>query len=229
MKKVFLLTFINLFVGFLQSQNATKLVVLDTRNVNSIPSYYQLGTLFEFKLTSSLNAPGTSMYGGLITVAPWKDPSGNKNHQLFLNDNGLFYRTGIHGQTTWEPWQKILIQNSSGQVGINTSNTRGYTLAVNGNILAKEIKIETGWADFVFDKDYQLPTLAEVERHIREKGHLQGIPSEIEVKENGVNLGEMNIKLLQKVEELTLYLIGLDREYKTLKQEIEILKNKVTD
>jgi hypothetical protein len=63
------------------------------------------------------------------------------------------------------------------------------------------------WSDFVFKKDYNLPTLAEVEKHIREKGNLENIPGEKEVLENGISLGEMNAKLLQKIEELTLYSI----------------------
>ncbi len=65
--------------------------------------------------------------------------------------------------------------------------------------------IRTGRSDFVFENDYELRTLEEVEQHINEKGRLPEIPSETEVTENGINLGEMNAKLLQKIEELTLY------------------------
>ncbi|MDO5665850.1 MAG: hypothetical protein Q4G63_11430 [Bacteroidia bacterium] len=99
---------------------------------------------------------------------------------------------------------------------------------MDGLLRAKEIKVETGWADFVFDKDYKLPSLAEVEKHIQEKGHLQGIPTETEVKENGVNLGEMNVKLLQKVEELTLYLISQEKDINMLKEENKTLKEIIT-
>lgn len=76
-----------------------------------------------------------------------------------------------------------------------------------------------GWSDFVFKKEYKLPTLEEVENHIAEKGHLENIPSEEEVLKNGINLGEMNAKLLQKIEELTLYVIEM-------KKDIIILKTK---
>ncbi len=89
-------------------------------------------------------------------------------------------------------------------VGIGTRDTQGYKLAVNGKIRAKEIKVDTGWSDFVFYDNYELPTLIEVENHIKEKGHLKDIPSAKEVEENGIFLGEMDAKLLQKVEELTL-------------------------
>lgn len=68
-----------------------------------------------------------------------------------------------------------------------------------------------GWSDFVFNDDYDLPTLQEVEKHIREKGHLKNIPSAKEVEENGIQLGEMNAKLLPKIEELTLYILDIKK------------------
>ncbi|PHS07649.1 MAG: hypothetical protein COA88_08090 [Kordia sp.] len=100
----------------------------------------------------------------------------------------------------------------SGNVGIGTSNPGTYKLAVNGNIRAKEIKVETGWSDFVFENDYSLPTLKEVAQHIQEKGHLKDIPSAKDVEENGIFLGEMDAKLLQKIEELTLYTIAQEKK-----------------
>ncbi|RNL68056.1 hypothetical protein ED312_23310, partial [Sinomicrobium pectinilyticum] len=73
-----------------------------------------------------------------------------------------------------------------GSLGIGTINYSGsWKLAVNGNIRAKEIKVETGWSDFVFEEGYHLSTLEEVEQHIKEKGHLKDIPSAKEVEANG--------------------------------------------
>lgn len=125
-------------------------------------------------------------------------------------------------------------------IGIGTSNPGSYKLAVNGNIRAKEIKVETGWADYVFKKDYDLPTLEEVEKHIQEKGHLINIPSAKEVEENGIHLGEMNKLLLEKIEELTLYTLQqqqqqidtyqkgitlLNKKMEAIEQQINNLKN----
>ncbi|SFT97083.1 hypothetical protein SAMN04489724_3060 [Algoriphagus locisalis] len=117
--------------------------------------------------------------------------------------------------------------NGFGNVGLGVSNAGDWKLAVNGQIRAKEIKVETGWSDFVFEKDYQLPTLEEVENHINEKGHLKDIPSAKEVAENGIFLGEMDSKLLQKIEELTLYIIAQEKNLneqnsKLIRQEEEI-------
>lgn len=103
------------------------------------------------------------------------------------------------------PLERMRI-NSSGNVGIGTASP-SEKLSVNGKIRAKEIKVETGWADFVFQPDYKLRSLKETEQFIEQNGHLPEIPSAKDVEENGINLGEMNAKLLQKIEELTLHLI----------------------
>jgi hypothetical protein len=106
-----------------------------------------------------------------------------------------------------------------GNVGIGVTNPNNK-LDVNGTIHSKEVKVDMiGWSDFVFKKEYNLPTLTEVEKHINEKGHLENIPSEEEVLKNGINLGEMNAKLLQKIEELTLYMINQNKSIESLKEE----------
>jgi hypothetical protein len=115
---------------------------------------------------------------------------------------------------------------TNGNVGIGTSNPVNK-LDVKGIIRATEVKIETGWADFVFNDDYHLKPLSEVNTFIKENKHLPEIPSATEVKENeGVNLGEMQLKLLQKIEELTLYLIQQENTIQELKSEIRELKEK---
>ena len=111
--------------------------------------------------------------------------------------------------------------DKNGNLGIGTVSPK-ERLSVNGKIRAKEIKVETtNWPDYVFAKDYKLPSLDETEQHIKEKGHLPGIPSAEEVKTNGVDLGEMNAKLLKKIEELTLHLINQEKEITEQKQKID--------
>lgn len=117
---------------------------------------------------------------------------------------------------------KKMTLTSNGGLGIGTTTTGTHKLAVEGSIAAREVKVQaTGWADFVFKKEYNLPTLQEVEKHIAEKGHLENIPSEEEVLKNGINLGEMNTKLLQKIEEMTLYMIKQNRQIIDLQQRLE--------
>ncbi len=94
-----------------------------------------------------------------------------------------------------------------------------------GSIGSREIVVESsGWSDFVFKSNYNLRTLDEVEKHINENGHLPEIPNEAEVNENGINLGEMDAKLLQKIEELTLYLIEQNKQNKEQQKRIEKLE-----
>lgn len=114
-----------------------------------------------------------------------------------------------------------MIIEQGGNVGIGTTNPDGWKLAVNGKIRAKEVKVQTGWADFVFEENYDLPSLKEVEEHITEKGHLKDIPSAREVEENGILLGQMDSKLLQKIEELTLYTIQQEKKIQSLEQKVE--------
>jgi hypothetical protein len=94
-----------------------------------------------------------------------------------------------------------------------------------GKINAKEVEVKANvWADYVFKKEYQLRSLEDVEKHIIEKGHLPNIPTAQEVLENGINLAEMNSKLLEKIEELTLYSIEQNKKLKSQAEEIKILK-----
>lgn len=116
---------------------------------------------------------------------------------------------------------------SNGNVGIGTENPDSK-LVVNGNIHAKEIKVNNDiWPDYVFKSDYKLSDLEEVEQHILKNGHLSGIPSASEVYSNGIDLGEMNGKLLKKIEELTLYLIEQNKKIMQLESDMNRLKSKL--
>ena len=118
---------------------------------------------------------------------------------------------------------------SIGNIGIGIENPK-ERLEVNGTIRSKEVKIEaSGWSDFVFDKNYDLPKLSDVEKHINDKQHLPGIPSEEEVLENGISVGEMQAKLLQKIEESTLYVIEQDKKIKILQKENISIKNELVN
>ena len=94
----------------------------------------------------------------------------------------------------------------------------GFYCNTNGSLKVKDLRVTlTDWSDFVFDDGYRLMPLGEVERYIDANRHLPEVPSAQEVEENGVDVGEMNKLLLQKVEELTLYIIDLQKQIDELK------------
>ena len=117
---------------------------------------------------------------------------------------------------------------NGGMVAIGTNEViSGYKLAVDGKVICEElrVKLSQNWPDYVFAEDYELMPLEEVERSIKENGHLPGIPSADEVeKEGGIEVGEMQRLMLEKMEELTLHLIELKKENEQLREELQELK-----
>jgi hypothetical protein len=111
----------------------------------------------------------------------------------------------------------IFIAEATGNVGIGTDNPT-YKLSVNGNVRSKEVVVETGWADYVFTKSYKLPSLWDVEKFIRRNGHLPNIPSAKEVEEKGLLLGDTQKKMMEKIEELTLYVIEAAKKIERLEK-----------
>jgi hypothetical protein len=98
------------------------------------------------------------------------------------------------------------------------------TVRIDGTVFAREINVQTNvWADYVFANDYKLLSLDEVEQFITENQHLPGMPKGIEIESNGINVAEISKLLLEKIEELTLYVIELNKENKKLKAEINLL------
>ncbi|WP_313271030.1 hypothetical protein [Sphingobacterium sp.] len=116
---------------------------------------------------------------------------------------------------------------SNGYTGIGTT-TPTERLAVNGNIRAKEIKVESAnWPDYVFEEDYKLIPLAEVEAFIKVNKHLPDVPSAKKIEEDGLSVGEMNKLLMKKIEELTLHLIEKEKRQEILSQRVHMLIEKV--
>jgi hypothetical protein len=107
----------------------------------------------------------------------------------------------------WDPSPGfVFVIKPSGNFGIGTSAPQ-YPLSVNGTIQAKEVLVNTGWSDYAFSPDYRLAPLEQVEAYMKANHHVPDIPSETEIKEKGASVGEMESKLLAKIEELTPHMI----------------------
>lgn len=127
-----------------------------------------------------------------------------------LGISELFY---IQPEVT-KAYDGLMVQyDQDGNVGIGTDKPKAK-LAVDGNILAKEIKVKTDVSvpDYVFERDYELNSLDYIADYVKKNKHLPEIPSAKEIKRDGLDLAEMNLLLLKKIEELTLYAIQQDKE-----------------
>ena len=128
--------------------------------------------------------------------------------------------------------QRMMIDWNTGNVGIGTSsvNDAAYKLFVETGIRTRKVKVDApsvAWPDYVFDDDYPLPSLKEVALFIEKNKHLQGVLSAAQAKKEGVDLGENQAALLQKIEELTLYCIQQDKKSAMQQQQIESLNEQL--
>ncbi|TCI93093.1 hypothetical protein [Tenacibaculum sp. M341] len=224
-----------------ESGNTQKIYMHLANNTAGQYGFFSLGSKTNLRGNGQVSSFGGDLGIGItnpeapLEIRQKTDP--NKDKALVISESGNTQKIYMHlanntaGQYGFFSLGSKTNLRGNGQMssfggalGIGTTNVGDWKLAVNGKIRAKEIKVETDWADFVFYNDYKLPTLTEVENHIKEKGHLKDIPSAKEVAQNGIYLGEMDAKLLQKIEELTLYTIQQEKSLQSQKEEIEDLK-----
>ncbi len=170
-----------------------------------------LGNVSTYQVTG-LNA--STAYNFTVTAL---DGTGNEsvvsNAIAITTNTASGGNNGGSGSGVWSLNNQDVYYNN-GNVGIGTNTVpTGYQLAVNGKIISEEIKVqlEVNWPDYVFSNAYKLPTLQEIEAYIQKHQHLPNIPSAKEVEKEGLQLGDMNAKLLEKIEELTLYIIQQEK------------------
>jgi len=178
-----------------------------------------------FSNTNDSNGPYLRMYGqGMNDAGRISIVSGNGGSIQF------FSRTSSN-------WRQHMIIKNDSKVGIGTSSTPNnvggtnigsYHLFVAGGILTEEVRVRTGWADYVFDKDYDLMPLLEVENYIGVHGHLHNTPSAEKIESDGLELKSMTVNQQEKIEELFLHMIELKKELELLKLKNVKLKEKIT-
>lgn len=179
---------------------------------------------------NTINPDGAGHFVAITLDGDYGDATGNNSQIRSYSNLHNFWGSSLAFFTTSNTASHVVSErmriDAAGNVGIGTSIPT-ERLSVKGKIRAQEIKVEnTNWPDFVFAKTYKLQTLQETETHIKKEGHLPGIPTAADVKANGVDLGEMNARLLQKIEELTLHLIELKHENNAIKE--KLVKQQIT-
>lgn len=155
------------------------------------------------------------------------DDNSGKSARIQAAHGDIAFFKGVPTGQGWNNYVAQMVIKDNGIVLIGTSKTPvGYKLAVGGKVICEELKVQlqNAWPDYVFAAGYQLKPLEAVEQHIAEKGHLPNIPSACEVAENGISVGEMQTSMMEKIEELTLYLIQQKKEIEALKAENQAMK-----
>jgi hypothetical protein len=161
--------------------------------------------------------------------------NGAANNRLYI-DNTATATPLIYGEfgTTSPVFEgkvvvngRMSINSSTFPAMVDTNNTSGFKLFVNGGVLVKKLVYNTSWADYVFEPVYKLRDLAQVEIYIKENGHLPGVGPAAELESTGIDLGAIKKMQQEKIEELTLYAIGqnkeLDKQQGMLRQQQKII------
>jgi len=158
--------------------------------------------------------------GEIGFIHSWAD---NSNLNAFNGRKGLEFGTPPGDNTlmfSTNYAQRMTIE-SNGSVHIGSGRAaNGYHLSVSGKVICEELKVQlrSAWPDYVFAPNYKLRPLEEVEAHIQAENHLPGIPTAAEMEKEGIAVGEMQVKMMEKIEELTLYLIDQNKRLEQLEQ-----------
>ena len=231
--------------AILSSNDETPTISL-TKSANSdwliLPSTPALGSL-SFGVTAAGLLPGN--YSATVTATAGGYVSGTLQVNLHVSESGANWllggntgtKEGTHFMGTTDSSGLVFKTNNleririsgNGNIGIGTATPDvNYLLSVSGKIKAKGLRVQTtGWADYVFEPSYPLRSLSELEKFIRVKKHLPEMPTTAEVEKKGVDVSEIQVKLLQKIEELTLYIIEQNKRLEEQAKRLSVLEGRV--
>ncbi|WP_299600625.1 tail fiber protein [uncultured Aquimarina sp.] len=215
-------------IGTIQSQ---KLLLKDPNNTSDWNTIWQSGF---YQSYNAANVPEANQwFWGINMNHSSNNADYRYNGQIVIKNNSVhprmyFRSTNKEGTGNWARLvHSVGNQYIEGALGIGTANPDAK-LTVKGDIHTQEVKVDLNGAvapDYVFLEDYDLKSIEEVEAYINDQGHLPNIPSAVEMEKNGIELKQMNLQLLEKIEELTLYTIAQEKELKEAKNKIQGLEN----
>ena len=194
------------------------------------------GNLLEIATTSPLDGLKVGYNNtGLVRLHANSLTAGAYNNVVQNGDAGIVF--GVNGTTinfgfVIAPWSSVtggirIASSGNMLIGKGTQTNSAYVLDVNGNERANSVVVNTNGADFVFDSGYRLPSLKTVAQYIKANHHLADIEPAQQMQQQGIDLGSSQTRLLQKIEELTLYLIDQNKELSALKEQNQILRKRI--
>lgn len=210
----------------------TRLHIKGDKPVLTIESLgYEQGGVFGTGYKSSINfiADNTQFQIGTKTKSGFHIfGMQTKTSGFFLSENKIVFGMKYEDGGAVPEKDNFIFKGSSNflqNVGIGTHSRDNYKLAVAGRIICEELKVEleNDWPDYVFGTEYHLKDLNQLKVEIDSLGHLPNVPSADQVKEEGIGLGELTRIQMEKIEEITLYLIQLKSENEIMKEQIELL------
>lgn len=188
------------------------------------------GTFGSFTNTTAMFESDTDNYVSLMS--PTTKPSGiTFGNEFNAASGGVIYNSastpnGLQFRTNGNTARMSILSNGEVVIGTFESAT-GHKLSIDGKVACEEVRVQVSqsWPDYVFKEDYPLNKLDDVQNYIDQYGHLPGVPSAEKVEENGLEVGEMQRIMVEKIEELTLYILEQNERVKALEEELENLKN----
>lgn len=167
-----------------------------------------------------------------IFLELWDKESGHRAFVKLMDDNHIIQASKLHGMMIKAVNDSMnFVANSfnfrGGKIGINCKNDLDdYAVAINGGLISTRVTVRVydNWPDFVFAPGHTMMSLAEIEKYVNENRHLPGIPSSEEMSEKGLDVAEMDAALLQKIEEMTLYIIEQQKQIDEQQKQIDELK-----
>ena len=240
----------NVFIGYLAGFNETgsDKLYIDNSNTSSPLIYgdFDSNILSPFGYlgintktpVGELHVHSTDKTHNIIYVTPQTAGSGDSTSVFLAEDDdasyGMYWMYDGSGNQM-ELWGKsniteygphIIVDRNDGDVSIGDSFATGYKLSVAGKVICEELRVnlQTNWPDYVFTENYKLLPVDDLENFIQDKGHLPNIPSAAEMEESGLDVGETQRLMMEKIEELTLYIIQQQKQIEELKNEINNLK-----
>ncbi len=169
---------------------------------------------------SYFRAANNTFTGGIKTIG-----TGTNTARM-----GFFTYAGA-GSTSLREYMSITDEGTiyMGQNITDFNKGAGYKLRVQGKIIAEELRVQltSTWPDYVFAKDYKLPSLQSLEQYIAKNQHLPNVPAADEVQKSGIALGEMQTKMMEKIEELTLYILELNKKNEAITKQMEALQKEL--